>query len=335
MSLEDISPDAALKNALESSGKRPERFLRSPRASADQDAKVLVNDVNWPLESSRSLGMSKRLSSERKSSCCKPSTLLTFCSRSATCCGEKAGKRIKTSRPTFSTSSADWADCMRDMSASNSMSARVRVSARPGATETPGWLASGPGKTWPVFIIWCMRCCEGCGSIDTACLDCETLPCKRSSIFCTESSSFFGFTGSPPGRRNPLSVKFFTWPGCAPEACTAPCGWDTKPLGGGTAAPCPWSRPAGLGGALGSDPRSARTSMEARSASPLSLGASESLASCCMGSGGGGGGGSGSSTGPLAARSARRWSISLSKAGPSSPLLCLCAASAAACCCFP
>mmetsp|Transcript_61242 Transcript_61242/g.172650 ORF Transcript_61242/g.172650 Transcript_61242/m.172650 type:complete len:226 (-) Transcript_61242:1400-2077(-) len=123
MSREDISEEAALKKPLENSGNRPVRLLLSPRLSADQDAKVLVSDVNWVLVNSFSLGISMRLSSARKSPLwwfCSTDAPSIFWSSSTTCCGVKEGNLISTSLLMWSTSSEDWMDCTRAVSASNS-----------------------------------------------------------------------------------------------------------------------------------------------------------------------------------------------------------------------
>mmetsp|Transcript_25581 Transcript_25581/g.73515 ORF Transcript_25581/g.73515 Transcript_25581/m.73515 type:complete len:417 (+) Transcript_25581:805-2055(+) len=238
MSREDISEEAALKSALESSAKRP------PGRLFFQKAKVEVRDVNCWLLNSRSLGTNIRLSSVRKSSLCSApaAPLSSFWTTSTACCGVKALKRIKNSRLMCSTSSGACAACMRDISASNSKSARVRVSSCKPKVSVPsdGPLPAGREGTPSIVATACFVCC--------------TLPCSRSSIFCTESSSFCGLGGSV-GRRKPLSVRLGSLP---MEPCTMPDG----PVGcsgagaGGAAAEA-------LGEEADAEPKRAWTSMEA------------------------------------------------------------------------
>mmetsp|Transcript_51778 Transcript_51778/g.160648 ORF Transcript_51778/g.160648 Transcript_51778/m.160648 type:complete len:473 (-) Transcript_51778:344-1762(-) len=321
MSRDDISEEAALNSALESSAKRP------PGRLFFQDANVLVREVNCVLLNSRSLGTSIRLSSVRKSSLCSApaAPLSNFWTTSTACCGVKALKRMRNSRRMCSTSSGACAACMRDMSASNSKSARVRVSSCKPKVNVPSGGPRPAGRVGTPSIV------------ATACLVCCTLPCRRSSIFCTESSSFCGFGGSV-GRRKPFRVRLGNLP---MEPCTMPDGaggdWSTSGEGG-AALPAP---------ELG-DPNSACTSMEAlcaRSAalspviglctsSKASVGgaasAKDEAAGCVITAAGGGG-----SISPRAAFSANRWSASLSNAWPSpKPKLLPSSPSAACCCCI-
>mmetsp|Transcript_63990 Transcript_63990/g.177541 ORF Transcript_63990/g.177541 Transcript_63990/m.177541 type:complete len:242 (-) Transcript_63990:1105-1830(-) len=157
---EDISDEAALKSAFDNSAKRP------PGRLFFHEANVLVSEVNWVLLNSRNLGTSIRLSSVRKSSLCRApaAPLSSFWTTSTACCGVNALKRIRNSRRMCSTSSGAWAACIRDMSASNSKSARVRVSSCRPKVRVPSDGPRPAGLTGAPSVI------------ATACLVCCTLP---------------------------------------------------------------------------------------------------------------------------------------------------------------
>mmetsp|Transcript_46717 Transcript_46717/g.149152 ORF Transcript_46717/g.149152 Transcript_46717/m.149152 type:complete len:361 (-) Transcript_46717:777-1859(-) len=247
MSREDISEEAALKRAFESSAKRP------PGRLFLHEAKVLVREVNWVLVNSLSLGTSMRPNSVRKSSLCNAPAMppSSFCTTSTACCGVKALNRIRNSRRMCSTSSGACAAAILPKSASNSKSARVRVSSCRPKVRPPSEGPRPENRGWPSLTA-------------VACFVCCTLPCKRSSIFWTESSSFCGFGGSV-GLRKPLSVRLGNLPmepGTAPEGegATRPGAPSPRVL---VADATPELAPPGTAPPTGAPPSNACTSMEA------------------------------------------------------------------------
>mmetsp|Transcript_51752 Transcript_51752/g.110685 ORF Transcript_51752/g.110685 Transcript_51752/m.110685 type:complete len:201 (-) Transcript_51752:1043-1645(-) len=187
---------------------------------------------------------------------------------------------------------------MRWIMASNSKSARVRLSSRKAS------------KPCPLALICADRMRIWSSPMATASLVCCTLPCNRSSIFCTESASFWGFAGSALGRKKPWRVTLFSG---TLLLFTNSMGWkgaiSAGPVCAAAGALC--SLP-GAGGAMPANILSARSACKAMLGSaPPGSGGGGPQAGCVEGCGGGVGGGSFAA---LAARSASFAKASLSKA---------------------
>mmetsp|Transcript_42125 Transcript_42125/g.111809 ORF Transcript_42125/g.111809 Transcript_42125/m.111809 type:complete len:240 (-) Transcript_42125:172-891(-) len=236
---------------------------------------------------------------------------------------------MSTSLAILSMSAGSVADCMREVSASNSKSARVLKSSLKAFRPTSGDQAP---IACPDARICAARAFICSWFSSTACLVCSTLPCSRSSIFCTDSSSFCGFCASIAlGLRKPFRVTSATlfcwlivmpmlWPGPMPAAELAMLVELSAAGAVGAAGGGLWDICEVPARKRSFSARSLATSASRLLVASDAFGAWSDCSACAGGAGAGcssyAGGCAGGSGGACAALSASRARASLSKAGP-------------------